>query len=42
MQGGGITDKVIYKELSYKIVEILFDVYYDLGYGYQEKIMKEQ
>jgi hypothetical protein len=30
-------DKVLYKELSYKIVRILFDVYNDLGYGYQEK-----
>ena len=30
-------DKIIYKELSYKIVKILFDVYNDLGYGYQEK-----
>jgi GxxExxY protein len=29
--------KIIYKELSYKIIGILFDVYNDLGYGYQEK-----
>ncbi|MFZ2154067.1 MAG: GxxExxY protein [Candidatus Moraniibacteriota bacterium] len=30
-------EKVIYKELSYRIVGILFEVYNDLGYGYQEK-----
>lgn len=30
-------NKVIYKELSYQIVGILFEVYNDLGYGYQEK-----
>jgi len=29
--------KVIYKKLSYEIVGILFDVYNNLGYGYQEK-----
>ena len=30
--------KVIYKELSYLIVGMLFEVYNKLGYGYQEKI----
>jgi len=28
---------VIYKELSYLLVGILFDIYNELGYGYQEK-----
>ncbi len=31
------SNKIIYKELSYQIVGILFEVYNDLGYGYQEK-----
>ena len=34
-QGG--KDKVIYKDLSYKIVGMLYEVYNELGYGYQEK-----
>lgn len=36
---GGIhnNQKIIYKELSYEIVGLLFEVYNELGYGYQEK-----
>lgn len=30
-------DKVVYKKLSYEIVGTLFDVFNELGYGYQEK-----
>lgn len=30
-------DKVIYPELSYKIIGLVFDVFNHLGYGYQEK-----
>jgi len=32
-----VAEKVIYKELSYLLVGILFDIYNELGYGYQEK-----
>lgn len=28
---------IIYKELSYKLIGIIYDVYNELGYGYQEK-----
>ena len=30
-------NKVIYPELSFKIVGIVYNVYNELGYGYQEK-----
>ena len=33
--------KVVYKELSYKIVGILFEVYNELGFGYKEKYYEE-
>lgn len=29
-------EKIIYKELSYKIVGILYEVYNELGYGFKE------
>ncbi|KKS65826.1 MAG: hypothetical protein UV40_C0025G0002 [Parcubacteria group bacterium GW2011_GWA1_42_7] len=28
---------LLYKELSYKIIGVLYDVFNELGYGYQEK-----
>jgi len=35
MQGG---NKVVYhKELSYEIIGVMYEVYNELGYGYQEK-----
>lgn len=30
-------EKVIYKELSYKLVGVLYEVFNKLGYGYKEK-----
>lgn len=32
-----IRKDLLYPDLSYKIIGVLFDVYNDLGYGYQEK-----
>ena len=29
--------KIIYKELSYQVMGVVFGVYNELGYGYQEK-----
>jgi GxxExxY protein len=29
--------KIIYKDLSYQIMGVMFEVYNELGYGYQEK-----
>lgn len=31
------TDKIIYKDLSYKIMGIVFDVYNELGFGFKER-----
>jgi len=31
-------DKVLYKDLSYLIVGVLFEVYNELGFGYSEKV----
>ena len=36
-----LVDKVIYKELSYQIVGLLFEVHNELGYGYKEKYYEE-
>lgn len=37
ISGGKVGDQVIYPELSYQIVGILYEVYNELGYGYREK-----
>lgn len=37
MDGGGNENKIVYKELSYIIVGVLYDVYNELGYGHPEK-----
>ena len=33
--------KIYHKELSYRIVGIIYDVYNELGYGYKEKYYEE-
>jgi hypothetical protein len=37
-QGKRIIDDLLYPELCYKIVGVLFDVYNSLGNGHQEKV----
>jgi len=34
---GEAEDKIIYKELSYEIIGVLFEVYNELGYGHPER-----
>lgn len=41
MQGGIEKEKIIYRDLSYKLIGIIYEVYNDLGYGYQEKIYQK-
>jgi len=33
-------DKVLYKELSYEVIGVLFDVSVEVGYGYSEKYIQ--
>lgn len=33
--------KLIYKELSYKIMGVIFEVYNELGYGFKERYYEE-
>ena len=35
------TKKVAHKELSYRVVGTLFEVYNELGFGYQEKFYEK-
>jgi GxxExxY protein len=35
------SDKVIYKELSYKIMGSIFEVYKELGYGFKERYYED-
>lgn len=36
-----MTKEIIHKDLSYKIIGIVYKVYNNLGYGYQEKYYKQ-
>lgn len=38
MKGGG---EVVYPELSYQIIGIVFEVFNDLGFGYQERVYQK-
>ena len=40
MQGGG-KNGLVYPNLSYKIIGVLYDVYNDLGFGYKEMIYQK-
>ena len=33
--------EIIYKELNYKIIGLIYNVYNNLGYGYREKLYQK-
>jgi len=38
MKGGG---EVVYPELSYQIIGVVFEIFNDIGFGYQEKVYQK-